>query len=613
MPIQPLLFRPFPKVDESWRGYILRVSEENVLSSPRTMLRYSQLSEENLRTTFPHINNMVALTMKSVETLNPIYPVNHKSNTYRMLGQTVPKAYLRVNSPMVCTECVKELGYIPALWDVVYMNICHKHKKHLIGECPSCKKKLKWYRQGLLVCHCGFNLSDTVGRVASPEEVNFSELLATVIERKKDFNVHQHNPIPVPFFTMSLSTLLGVFNTLGLTKLSLEENPIDYVPVGSTDVYNVGVEIFSNWTPRFKDLIKQNEIKNGNNELSVRKRHVNLYGSLFKKSYPENEIKYILDEFIKIAQSSETPVYVDNRIKSKSNSADKKTYKVGINEAAKVLGMMPSTLRKRVSSGKIQTQTINTKQGTERHFFNTDALMKLPNNKGELGLREAAAYVSLPVSVIKSLRESKHYHDYHKTVYPAGWAIPDMDDLISRVLAQGKQDSTCSDPISISKAMLMKFRYEDIKTEIIRGVLEARIRAFGPAAKIGDILISKTEVMQLTDSKRLETADYLKFSDVSKLIGIDQTCLKYIHEKQIFRTKMVNYITYINRKDVESFNGEYIALSRVAADHSLSPIRLLTQSELNGINLFQFERQAGSLQSFIRKIDQQKLLGFYFN
>ena len=317
--ITPLLIRPNPQKNESWRGYVLRVSEENALLSPRTMLRHSQVSEKNLKTAFPHINNMCALTLKPETALQHIYPINLKNKSFKILRQSIPKAYLRVNKPVLCTECVRELGYIPARWYVVYMQVCHKHKKIFIDQCPSCNSKFKWYRQGLLKCHCSYDFSDFVGSSASDEEVNFSELLSHVIESEPSVISNEKNIIPASFFNMSLRALLGVFNTLGLAKLDLDGKTKLNMPFGSADVYSEGVQILNNWPSSFQKIIHINERKYGKNLLSIRKRHENLYKSIFTKGYPGNEISFVRDDFVKFAQSTDVPVYVDKRIKNKVN------------------------------------------------------------------------------------------------------------------------------------------------------------------------------------------------------------------------------------------------------------------------------------------------------
>ena len=100
---------------------------------------------------------------------------------------------------------------------------------------------------------------------------------------------------------------------------------------------------------------------------------------------------------------------------------------------------------------------------------------------------------------------------------------------------------------------------------------------------------------------------------MSQITGIDPSCFKYIIKNQIFATKIVNSVNYINRHDVERFNHEFIMICRVAAEHSLSPKRLMLQSQKYKIQLFYLERINGLLQSYIKRSDLQKLLSIYFD
>ena len=247
-----LLVRPNPEPYESWRGYILRLAEENSITKPRAILRLANINEKSLRTSIPDIKHLVAITGKSEDLLGTIYPREVDTQHLQFFSHKVRKQHIRINSPAICTECVRSNGYAQASWDVELMNVCSIHRKSLITHCPSCKNKLSWYRKGLLTCQCGHNFSEAVGPSASKNEVAFASCLASIVEQTP--NTLLDNPIPSEFANMGLNTFLATVNTLGV-RIVISKNAYEGLRrFGSKEAYREAVDLLNNWDAGFRDL-----------------------------------------------------------------------------------------------------------------------------------------------------------------------------------------------------------------------------------------------------------------------------------------------------------------------------------------------------------------------
>lgn len=150
---------PKIKPDESFRGYFLRLAEENGYDS---QLRIFQMAGFDLRyPTSPTIENT-----RKVENLlgrsDPRLTYNcnrrEKKSTRYIMGVCIDRFAL-TRKVMLCPECITEHGYIPAFCDFDPIDYCPHHHRWLISDCPFCKKPIPWLRPGLLQCSCGASLT----------------------------------------------------------------------------------------------------------------------------------------------------------------------------------------------------------------------------------------------------------------------------------------------------------------------------------------------------------------------------------------------------------------------------------------------------------------------
>lgn len=499
-----LLIRPLPELKESWRGYILRLSERNYLNNPKQMLRITNIDLKDLRTTIPPLSSVAKLTGHTEEKLREIFPLTLETPHILLLGNKVQKEYFRINSPKICPDCIRENKYISARWDIEPMNVCHIHKRHLISYCHDCSKGLTWYRNGMVNCKNGHKLHEHHGEPATVEEVHFAELLASKIEGFQIRPETTGSKIPQAFYEMELATFLGVTNTLGI-RMALAERQNDRIkPVGSPEVYDNMVRLLSNWDYEFNNLMAKSIEKTSVKQPSIRASYERIYGALFKKGWPQKELEFIRSSFYKYAVKNNDSLFFDSRTKKKFDLKNTPHNYVGINEAAKLLGTMPSTLRKKIKKGEVKYQVHTYPSGQEKYLIDLNSIpQKLPNTKGDLSRRKAAAYVGIPVSTLITLRKLGYVDSNYKTTLPLAWAIQDLDDFIAKIesTANGLPITQCDDPIGILYCLKnLQFGSVRSKAEIIVRILTGHIQVFG-IGKLKDLVISKT--------KAIECAGYL--------------------------------------------------------------------------------------------------------
>lgn len=175
--------RPRPNPDESLSNYCLRVSEDNGYRTPTMMLSLAGISNR-IHVRDDSIAKVAALVDADPGLLGQMAYVRQLGEKQRMWVRGHRQYRLHEVTPKltrVCLQCIKELGYAKAIWDIRLFVCCPKHKTILLDTCPACGKTLTWIRRGLLTCACGHRLSDDSLHPASEWTIRITSLIERTI------------------------------------------------------------------------------------------------------------------------------------------------------------------------------------------------------------------------------------------------------------------------------------------------------------------------------------------------------------------------------------------------------------------------------------------------
>jgi len=161
-----LLIRSGLKSDESFTGYIIRLTELNQYDSPSWIFRRAgigYLRQKCAATSHAPIDLSALASLSNVdlpdlESLR--YPTDRRSNSeYRRLffGLTVPQYVIRQNHPKICPACLREAAYIRRIWEFTLVTVCPMHRCLLEDKCPNCGKHISWLRNRVTVCPCNYD------------------------------------------------------------------------------------------------------------------------------------------------------------------------------------------------------------------------------------------------------------------------------------------------------------------------------------------------------------------------------------------------------------------------------------------------------------------------
>ena len=176
----PLLVRhPAPFLTESLFGYILRLSEENGYTTPWSLLLLAQIRQHEARSTGIQVAKLAQVSNRpqtELESISYRWP-GDRPRSCRLLGHLLTPWELVVTRPKLCPECVAEKGFIEAHFDLALMTGCPVHSRSLLSRCPGCMKPLRWFRPGLLECHCGASLRNADLPAISGAEADLLDIM----------------------------------------------------------------------------------------------------------------------------------------------------------------------------------------------------------------------------------------------------------------------------------------------------------------------------------------------------------------------------------------------------------------------------------------------------
>src|SRR5436305_1950836 len=163
-----LLISGKPYSDESFMGYVLRLTEQNGYESLSWIFQIANMNYEESRQgstfAFEAPKSLTRLaqvaSISSAEINKLIYhrvPGSEGTPSHYFFGQSVPQYLIRVTRPKICSGCLSESQYCRRIWEFSAVTTCPTHKRRLIDECPRCNKRISWSRNSVVLCLCKFD------------------------------------------------------------------------------------------------------------------------------------------------------------------------------------------------------------------------------------------------------------------------------------------------------------------------------------------------------------------------------------------------------------------------------------------------------------------------
>lgn len=405
-----ILVRPHPIFNESARGYVLRVSEQNGLETPRWLLSY--LGENGIAST-----GYVALELILN---NPGHGLEGLRGPVANLAQlnapdlgNLPIRYWNTRRPRFCPCCLAESPHWRASWDLVFTVACDEHGHQLHDQCPQCQKPLSWDRPHITKCACGFDLREAAAESA-PE---FAMQLAREMELRLQPEALPQEDVIKVWRHLDLEMLLKLVWFLGAYSRNAHRKPQKIVGLETNAVAGAMVEramaILNDWPTGFHRLLdevveRQSSVASSN---KLGARFGSFYPALFK-SFPGPEFAFLrvgFEDYLREHWNGQ----LARRNRRLSLDLRSEHEWISIAEAARMLKMRVGTVGRFLEAGVLEGELHVTKSGRKMSAIRLDSLNALISHKQDwvtlkdaralLGISRKRAYALLEQGVLKPI------------------------------------------------------------------------------------------------------------------------------------------------------------------------------------------------------------------
>jgi TniQ len=585
-----------PKPDESFIGYITRLTEANVYRTCSWILKLAGInrSPTHVRLGFlfedsPDFSLLAQLTGAGVAELSAMaYPPAHRDksalvNTF--FDMPVSQYVIRLSEAKVCPACLRESNYCRRLWDLAPVTVCLAHGNLLLDECPECGVRIKWNRTSVSVCHCKVDW-----RTLSPDPVDpFESAIAYLIHRLCGLLPSGHAMRPQsddnPLHRLDLEHLVSaLFLMAGQYRGINDVKGKHLAPsLRNSELHSLLIRafhVFENWPDHFHDLLdwQRAQTSKGKGETGLMRDFGMFHQTLYNR-LPSSQFDFIRVAFEQYLTEHWDGGHLKHRSLKRMGSLARNRKYVTKTEAMNQLNTAEKWLDSLIAEGKLKAIVRN--QGKRRQFLIERASLEDLTRKFEQSLnkRETGRLLGINHHVVTDFVEKGILGllrgptvDGYSTWKFSGEAIAELLDRIESNISTGTSIEI-SDRVGFHGAASMLRRLNYRISDFVLAILDEKIRPIGRGTEEGfaAFVFSKKQVLQyLREHFKSKKGSLLTLVEASKILGMSLRTTCFLAEKGILTAKRVTDRkragSLISKKAIEDFDSTYLLLVQAARE-----------------------------------------------
>ncbi len=610
-----LIRTPEPFATESLVGYVLRVTEANGYQSPWHVLKHAELSQGEMKSAGIPANKLATVLGKEADSLKHIaykHLLENGTETFSILGHPLGHKLiyepLRLQKHSICPECIANMGYQDAFFDLQLVVACPIHRTSLVSHCPACNSPLTLFRPGLLTCKCGASLLNAPTQPVSPLLADLMAAIHGNLHRLPKSAIQIQSQIPLDELLVTpLRSLLMKLPELGKYQSSTTRSSINAT-------MEVAANILGNWPNGFRSFVEQ--LTQSGSVVKTRRIVKKLYSTFFVTATCGTDFDWLRMKFLGCGLDSNQDSLNEEQINFGANAACRW---VTDSILSRQLGIDQSKLNQFCDKRTVALALDDALKKTSRSStVNTDLA---PSKDDDfLQQREAAEYLRMPVRVLNCLIRWGHIsRDETPKTFKAnhrgrgtGIFVANLDKFREQLLSQSPLAiSAASDTISLEQ-ILRKYRLHnhESKAQFVVDYLRGIIPSIGRTGdNIDHILFKTNDAASFVAATRASAASgSLTCKEASRIIACDQKVIYVLVNQGKLVAEKARESIRISRLSVKYFADKYVALSRIAKDLGSSSNRLKRICNESLIPIFIVPVCATSSVPFIERVHQDKML-----
>ena len=406
-----LVVRDRPKDDESYGGFLLRLTEINGYAATRWVRRDAgmplDLRESTLITRIeldlPSLAESLTLDVKDLRKLayDPI--------TYEYQGSvSSPPHVLRLRRPKLCPECLRQSNYCRKQWDYSVVTSCPIHHSMLLEKCPSCRNPIRWLRNRVSICPCGADWRDAQMPSVSHSDAVVSRVVYQTLGLMP--RARRRSEPTNPLYNLGLSSFLGALFFISIHQKEDLGGAYSLAQMSIPDFHEAMLKAFSvfeSWPINFRTFLdkqcSKNKLAKSTNGL------LNRFGSFGRQLYRANYLPDTIGQILRcefercvVENWEQGPISAPHwfRLRGAGKYMTRK-------KAAAILNVDPCTIEGLISDGTLKG-TVLRRRPKQRLFLVEAKSVEDHRSRccGSLSLKDASQILGLTQANVSRLVES---------------------------------------------------------------------------------------------------------------------------------------------------------------------------------------------------------------
>ena len=373
-----LVVRTRPKHDESYLGFLLRLTELNFYETPYWIVQEASLRPKG----YPGICSFVfdpevdlaplaALSGLNADALQDLVycPVDDKCGV-RVFGQRLPRYLLRLRESRVCPECLRQSPYSRKQWDLAVVTSCPIHQILLLENCHKCGRKITWRRKQVTFCPCGADWRSARVVLLAESETVVSRL---VYQKFGLMEPPSESVTNNPLYLLDLPSILEALFLIASQqerRIDAKGRSMGYGKQSHQIHANLAkaFSVFESWPNNFYKFLDQ--VRRVKKSLKAKSGLNNNFGGVYRHLYTSGKLSPSLCEVLRNEFERYVSEYWDDGYLARSKwfKASKFTGRfVTQRKACRELGLKANVLERFVTSGKLKA--VVRRNGRKRLFL----------------------------------------------------------------------------------------------------------------------------------------------------------------------------------------------------------------------------------------------------
>jgi hypothetical protein len=589
-----LLRTPSPYYDESFKSYLLRISEENgffdkvswilelagIKKKDIVMQNEALKQNQDLRAFL----RLIGINAEELESsVHRSISLNLDSQKEQTIRQKISRYMIRTDRPKYCPACLREGNYFRWIWDYAPVTACPIHKCLLYDECPSCLIRLTWRRSQLGLCNCGYEFK-TAPLIHIRNEGMFLvnqiyALCGMPMSSEEDKSDNPLYSLDLPYLLNVVFFMAGQIH--GIVDIKGKTAATSFRNIHLHYYLMDGFSVFENWPTRFFRFLEELRIRNnGNGESTGIRQDFGSFNRNLLNHFHDSEFDFMKTVYGIYLSQQWDGGYLNqkHKILSKQPICHKKY--VTKQHAQEILHVKEKELKRLLETGRMIGITRKMKSRT-MYLLEYNSVQAYVKNSKE-------CYVDLPETVMilgigheavaKLAKTGLLGSNYGKG---NSWRFQRIavEDLLRRIEEKIKKYDGDAQEILDMRTVLRKLTGSKLCIiNYVQGILAGDLVPCGRGTKKGlaGLLHTKRNITEYLGSKlRHERRNLYSLTEVAPMMGLKEEVAYFLAKKGLFsiaaETNGTQRNKFVTIEAIDSFNATYTTLTELAKKNYTSP------------------------------------------